>query len=140
MLWTQDRIKLSRLLAEGYELDAVSIPYDYGKDGKGEHIVYVIGDPQQMRWSATDNHESKKLMRALGEVTDYYKVVKGLVIADDLEQGRDPDAFGSESVYTPDTNMERVLARTWEFGVIGATYLPDAINAVWKQTKYERNN
>jgi len=140
MLWTQDRIKLSKLLAEGYEFDAVSIPYDYGKDGKGEHIVYVIGDPQQMRWTATDNLESKKLMQALGEVTEYYRVVRNLVISDDIEQGRDPDAFGRESTYTPDTNIDEILFRTWDYGVIGATYLPDAINAVWKQTNYERNN
>lgn len=138
MLWTQDRIKLSKLLAEGYEFDVCLVDYDYGEDNKGQHIVYVIGDPQQMRWAATDNLEDGSLMRALGEVADYYELIAARVIKEDIEGGLDPEAFGAESVYTPDTNIDELLIRTWDFGVIGACYLPDAINAVWKQTNYER--
>ena len=138
MLWTQDRIKLSRLLAEGYEFDAITMPYDYGKHRKGEHIVYVIGDPQAMRWNAQHNFPDNTLLENIDELAFYYEKLAEWIIKEDLEQGKDPDAFGDDTVYTPDTNIDSVLERTWDYGVIGACYLPDAINAVWLKTNYER--
>lgn len=121
MLWTQDRVKLSKLLAEGYEIDAIYASADYLEGG--HHVIYIIADPQQMRYTATDNAKDDKLLKCIDDTAAYYEQI--------VKQYMDKD-------YTPDTNQDEILCQTWDYGVLGATYLPDAIQAVWEKTKYER--
>lgn len=123
MLWTQDRVKLAKLLTEGYEIDAAYASPEYLKGG--HQIIYIIADPQQMRYQAASNMNDDKLKDCLGDTATYYEQV--------VKQYTDKS-------YTPDTNQDKILLQTWDFGVIGATYLPDAIRAVWEQTNDERTN